>query len=156
MDWKTLAAVAGLGAGALWYARSKKEEELFANQEPATYSRKLSGTGDEGMPWNTPYPVQRLYRFMIRSAKSKKMFGEGAGSIYWTKEGSKWSIGDNGDRLEFIIYDDDNDSYVHRTYLGDQRLSRKNAEALAKSFFQYIEEYLPVPYDEDEEDLGFA
>lgn len=146
-NWKTIAAFAGFGAAALWLAKSKK-----------TFESNMSGTGDDGMPWNTPYPVQRIYRFMVKSAKSKKYLGEGLHSIYWSGENGEWSVGDNFDRLGHIIYDETNDKYIYRARWGQKRISKKNAEALAKSFFKNVEEHMEyqVVDDDDDEDYGFA
>ena len=103
MDWKTLVAGAGIGAGALWLAKSKKEESLVQNIE---VGEELSGVGDDGLPKEAPMDMKTIFKQVLKSANRQSEHGEGSWSIHWSiarkPDHILWSVGDDYDRFGFI------------------------------------------------------
>ena len=110
-DWKALAALAGLGAGVLWIARSRRRDEevegyaqrgLLENES----FREMGGDGDEGLPDEAPMDMRVVFKQMVKSANKQREHGEGPWSIYLTIKskpgGVLWSLGDNFDRFGHI------------------------------------------------------
>lgn len=152
-DWKSLAAIAGLGAGALWLVRSRsRDEEMEEYAERGlleNFSEEMSGDGDEGLPEEAPMDMRVIFKQAVKSANRQREQGEGAWSIYWTikrkSKGILWSVGDNFDRFGHIygwINDSGERGYIVQYGGGDREKSTfSRAKEAALEMFDEAMQY---------------
>ena len=67
----------------------------------ANFGPDQFGDGEDGLPRNAPNDIRVVFDAMMESAASKKY--EGPYSIYWSRNGDEWGVGDNMDRVGHII-----------------------------------------------------
>lgn len=143
IDWKTLAAGVGIGAGALWLAKSKKEESLVQNIE---VGEEISGDGDDGLPKEAPRDMKAIFNQVLKSANRQSEHGEGPWSIYWSitrkTDYILWSVGDNFDRFGFVYgmkkIPSGKRTYIFQ-YLGGERIKCSFSEAKEEALGMFDE-----------------
>jgi MYXO-CTERM domain-containing protein len=104
--------------------------------------RKASGTGEDPFPKYAPDEVKTVFRLLMQAAHKKRRFGEGPHSIHWAHDKGEWAIGDNFDRVGFLVLKPDGRWY-YRLGIGRDRLLKKGSQnKFARMFFKKIEEYM--------------
>ena len=148
-----LVGAAVLAGGAYWYMNKQKAAAVPAPTknwlpEP-TSARRPSGLrrnayddpnqSDSGRPpRNAPKIIWNLFLNMARSARENGGNSPDA-SIYWSRRGKQWSIGDNFDRYgHFIAKPTGSGEYslIYRGEWGDEPISLKHAMRQARRFFE--------------------